>query len=208
MAHGSVLGTDRVLASGAMDEEAAGPLAAIERGMVRLRRAMGRRTLGNLATRQAGVAFDLAHFSVVDAIEEGPPAPDAEVTVGLVAERLAVDPSRASRLVTAAIRAGYARRVASQADGRRIHLELTASGRRLAENGHRTRRERFDLAMAGWSAGDREAFARLLTRFADGLAAATAAQEAGSPARPAAEGDATPAREAGDAGAGWPAPSQ
>jgi DNA-binding MarR family transcriptional regulator len=188
-------------------DEASGPLAAIERGMVRLRRAMGRRTLGNLATRRAGAAVDLANFSVVDAIEEGPPGPDAEVTVGLVAERLGVDPSRASRLVAAAIRAGYVRRVASQADGRRIHLELTASGRRLAESGHRTRRERFDLAMAGWSAADREAFGRLLTRFADGLAAA-AAQEAGSPARPAAVDDATPAADAAAGRTGERSPCQ
>lgn len=187
-----------------MGEEATRPLAAIERGMVRLRRSMGRRALGTLATRQAGVPFDPAHFSVVDAVEEGPPAAGGEVTVGLVAERLAVDPSRASRLVAGAIRAGYARRVASQTDGRRIHLELTAAGRELAEAGHRTRRARFDRAMAGWSEGERREFARLLTRFTDGLARAAAAappaQEAGSP--PARSGGATTSGEAGGDTAG------
>ena len=156
------------------DQDARRPLAAVERGMVRLRRSMSRRTLGALATRGADPPFDLAHFSVVDAVEEGATqsaeAGEAtEVTVGLVGERLAVDPSRASRLVAAAIETGYVERVASQGDGRRIHLRLTPAGRELAAAGHRTRQRHFDRAMAGWSADDRREFARLLTRFADGM---------------------------------------
>ena len=160
------------------DEEARRPLVAVERGMVRLRRSMSRRTLGALATRGVEPAFDPAHFSVVDAVEEdGSQAPAepveggeaGEVTVGLVGERLAVDPSRASRLVAAAIKAGYVERVASQADGRRIALRLTPAGRELAAAGHRTRQHHFERAMAGWSANDRREFARLLTRFAEGM---------------------------------------
>jgi DNA-binding MarR family transcriptional regulator len=165
------------------DDDARRPLVAVERGMVRLRRGMSRRTLGTLATRGVEPPFDLAHFSVVDAVEEGAPPPaeaaegaeggepraGGEVTVGLVGERLAVDPSRASRLVAAAVKAGYVERVASQADGRRIHLRLTAAGLELADAGHRTRQRHFDRAMAGWSADERREFARLLTRFADGM---------------------------------------
>jgi DNA-binding MarR family transcriptional regulator len=168
------------------DDDVRRPLVAVERGMVRLRRGMSRRTLGALATRGVEPPFDLAHFSVVDAVEEGgPPAAEAaagagaaegaeaggegEVTVGLVGERLAVDPSRASRLVAAAVKAGYVERVASQEDGRRIRLRLTAAGRELADAGHRARQRHFDRAMAGWSADERREFARLLTRFADGM---------------------------------------
>src|SRR5689334_1994081 len=73
---------------------------------------------------------DLEHVAVVDAIEEGSELPGHEVTVGDVAERLGIDPSRASRVVTAAIKAGYVRRLASQDDGRRICLELTPDGQR------------------------------------------------------------------------------
>jgi DNA-binding MarR family transcriptional regulator len=76
-----------------------------------------------------------------------------------------VDPSRASRLVQAAIKAGYVRRVASQADGRRVNLELTEAGRALSDELHRFRRRAFAAVMAGWTPEERTTFARLLTRF-------------------------------------------
>lgn len=144
-------------------------LAAIERAMVRIRRSQTRRTLGRLATRDLGQAVDPAQLDVVFAVDEGPDRPGQEVTVGLVAERLGIDPSRASRVVAAAIRAGHVRRVASQADGRRIRLELTEAGREVARAAHRSRRALYDRLMQGWPERDRRELARLLTRFTDAL---------------------------------------
>lgn len=140
-------------------------LNEIERSFVRIRRSQTRRTLGRMAAQAGREPFDLALVGVVDAVEEGGP----EVTVGTVAQRLGSDPSRASRLVAQATRAGYVRRVASQADGRSVGLELTPAGAELAEAVHRFRQARFDEAMRDWPPGDREVFARLLTRFVDGL---------------------------------------
>ena len=144
-------------------------LAAVERAMLRIRRSQSRRTLGRLAAQELGRPVDASHFLVVDAVEEGPERPGQEVTVGVVAERLGIDPSRASRMVAGAVRAGYVARAASQADGRRIRLELTAAGRELAEAAHRFRRAAFRRAMRGWPAAERRAFARLLTKFTEGL---------------------------------------
>src|SRR5687768_7203128 len=93
-------------------------LAAVERAFVRLRRDMTRRNLGARMVRELGGDVDLSHLGVVDAVEEGPGAADGMVTVGMVGERLGIDPSRASRVVTSALQAGYVERVASQADGR------------------------------------------------------------------------------------------
>jgi len=67
---------------------------------------------------------------------------------------------RASRLVSQAIRAGYVRRGASQADGRRIRLELTEAGNEMAKAAHRFRQEFFDYVVRDWSVKDREDFAR------------------------------------------------
>lgn len=145
-------------------------LDAIERAMVRIRRSQTRRTLAVLAAGDAG-GFVPSSASVVDAIEQGPDADGGEVTVGTVAQRLGADPSRASRLVATAVRAGYVARVASQADGRRIRLELTPAGRELAEAGHRFRRSMFERLIRDWPESDREEFARLLTRFVDALSA-------------------------------------
>jgi DNA-binding MarR family transcriptional regulator len=140
-------------------------LTAIERAMVRIRRSQTRRTFGRLAEQAGQGPLDLALVGVVDAVEEG----GAPVTVGMVAERLGIDPSRASRLVAQAVQAGYVARVASQEDGRRVGLELTSAGDELARAVHRFRQARFDHAMREWSPEDREAFARLLTRFTDEL---------------------------------------
>ncbi|HEX6040978.1 MarR family winged helix-turn-helix transcriptional regulator [Longimicrobium sp.] len=140
-------------------------LAAIERAFVRIRRGMSRRNLGARMMRELGGGVDLSHMGVVDAVEEGPDAGGGPVTVGMVGERMGIDPSRASRVVASALEAGYVERVASQADGRRVGLRLTDAGRALAESARAVRRRAFAEAMDGWPDADRRDFARLLSRF-------------------------------------------
>lgn len=142
-------------------------LAAIERAFVRMRRAMSRRNLGARMVRELGGGVELSHLGVVDAVEEGPDADGGAVTVGMVAERLGIDPSRASRVVASAIQAGHVERVASQADGRRVGLRLTDAGRALAQSAHHLRQRAFAEAMEGWSDADKRDFARLLSRFVE-----------------------------------------
>lgn len=145
--------------------EAADPtLVAIERAMLRIRRSVTRRELGK---RMAGILEDddLSQVFAVDAVDEAAEDSGRGVSVGTVAERLGVDPSRASRLVARAVRAGYLARVASQDDGRRILLELTEAGRTLVEAMHAHRRAEFGQAMRDWPEHDRQEFARLLARF-------------------------------------------
>jgi DNA-binding MarR family transcriptional regulator len=95
------------------------------------RRRMNKRELGHRALEVLQVPIDLAQFDVLRAIE-GPSAEfgeaEDETTVGSVADRLAIDPSRASRLVTEMVTAGYARRQVSQADARRTVIGLTPAG--------------------------------------------------------------------------------
>ncbi|MEU6036568.1 MarR family transcriptional regulator [Actinomadura sp. NPDC047616] len=144
------------------------PLAAVERGMVRLRRGMARRRLGKAAIREHNLPVDVQVLHVVDVVDEGPDRPGQEMNVGLVAERLGVDPSRGSRIVAEAVKAGYVRRVASQHDGRRIRLELTDAGRQAVDAARRTRQKHIAQAMRDWTDEERRQFAGLLTRFVDG----------------------------------------
>jgi DNA-binding MarR family transcriptional regulator len=153
--------------SDAMDGDADEALAAVERAFVRMRRAMSRRNLGARMVRELGGGVELSHLGVVDAVEEGPGASGGVVTVGMVGERLGIDPSRASRVVASAIGAGYVERVASQADGRRVGLRLTDTGRALALSTHRYRQQSFAEAMDGWTDVERREFARLLTKFVE-----------------------------------------
>jgi DNA-binding MarR family transcriptional regulator len=113
----------------------------------------------------------MAHSFVVDALDETNGVPGNEPSVGMVAERIGVDPSRASRMVADAIRGGYVRRAASQVDGRRICLELTGAGRKLLKTASSFRRHFFSKVMASWSESDCAEFARLLTKFTEPLPA-------------------------------------
>jgi len=142
-------------------------LARIERAMVRIRRSQTRRTIGRLMERELGIRFNMAHSFVVDALDEAKRDPGNEPSVGMVAEHLGVDPSRASRMVADAIRGGYVRRVASQVDGRRMCLELTVAGRKLLKTIGSFRRKIFSKVMASWSESDCAEFARLLTKFTE-----------------------------------------
>jgi DNA-binding MarR family transcriptional regulator len=137
----------------------------IDRAMVRIRRSQTRRTIGRLMERELGTRFDMAHSFVVDALDEARSSVGEEPSVGTVAEYLGVDPSRASRMVADALRGGYVKRVASQADGRRMHLELTGAGRKLLRTASRFRRHFFSKAMESWPHRDCVEFARLLTKF-------------------------------------------
>ncbi|MBD2893845.1 MarR family transcriptional regulator [Spirillospora sp. NPDC000708] len=143
-------------------------LDAVERNMVKLRRGMSRQRLGRAAIRDHNLPVDVQVLHVVDVVDEGPDEPGQEMSVGLVATRLGVDASRGSRIVAEAVKSGYVRRVASQEDGRRIHLELTPAGRSVVEATRRTRQEHFAKAMRDWSDTERAEFARLLARFVDG----------------------------------------
>lgn len=153
------------------DDDAA--VAAVERAMVAVRRSQSRRALARLASRRGEGAAEPALagpvFDVLDVVEAAERA-GAAVTVSDVAVALNVDQPRASRLVAAAVEAGMVRREADQADGRRTLLVATAAGRAVSERVHGFRRSVFAEAMAGWPAGDRAEFARLLTGFVDALA--------------------------------------
>jgi len=138
--------------------------------MNRIRRSQTRRSLARRAAAAgAEMPADPAVLGVVDAVDEGPTDGADVVSVADVADRLGVDPSRASRLVKAAIEAELVRRVAAQADGRRTGLALTRSGTAAVEAAHHARRRYYAELTDGWSARDRADLARLLTRFTDHL---------------------------------------
>lgn len=141
-------------------------LAKIEQAMVRIRRSQTRRAIGRLMERETGRSLEASHTFVVDALEEAA-ADDQEPTVGAVAERLGVDPSRASRMVASAVKAGFVKRTASQGDGRRILLRLTSKGLECASEARDFRIAFFGRLVESWTDQDCGEFARLLTRFTE-----------------------------------------
>lgn len=143
-------------------------LTAAGAALFRLGRLFGRRALP--PETGEGRPVEVSRILVCEAVATGAGDGAGEVTVGEVAERLAIDPSTASRLVAEAIRAGYVARGASAVDGRRSALSLTALGEALLIDARRYQREVFERITAGWEPTERAAFARSLVRFVAGVA--------------------------------------
>ncbi|MER5997527.1 MarR family winged helix-turn-helix transcriptional regulator [Nonomuraea angiospora] len=123
-----------------------------------------------LEVENAISAKDLSRTLVLNLVLEHTTGQGKEVTVGAIAELLAVDPSVGSRMVSDNIKAGYLIRTASQQDGRRTVLELSPAGVELMERFRRHQREAFEYITAEWNEGDRLEFARLMLKYVDSLA--------------------------------------
>jgi DNA-binding MarR family transcriptional regulator len=119
----------------------------------------------------AGV--EATHFHALSAIMRiqngyGRPAPQ-EVTVGLLAEELNLDPSRASRIAADLVERGLVERAVSQEDGRRSVLQPTAAAGALLEAFLMAKWQRTMKLFASWSEADIVAFATLFGRYSEGM---------------------------------------
>jgi len=108
---------------------------------------------------------DLTRARVLDLVAHG-----GEVTVGSVAQHLAVDPSVASRMVSDCISAGYLVRAAAQQDGRRTVLQLSPAGAGMLDQFRRKQREAYEYITASWTEDERLELARLLLKYVEALA--------------------------------------
>ena len=153
-----------------LSESAAEAVASIDAVMHKVRRSIQRRDFGRQVMAQIDPALDVGHLDAISAIAHKPvwgDQPEEEVTVGLVAERLGIDPSRASRITADVVERGYARRVASQQDARRICLELTDKGVNFVEAVRRNKVQIFARALAQWNEHELMVFAALFERFSN-----------------------------------------
>jgi DNA-binding MarR family transcriptional regulator len=144
----------------AAKQEAARLLDAVGPAFSRLRRGV------LLDVRNPVSPKDLTRTLVLNIVQD---SPDNEITVGDVAERLGIDPSVASRMVSDCIGAGYLARAASQRDGRRTVLQLSAEGAATLERFRRHQRAAFEYITRDWPAPERLEFARLLLKYVDAI---------------------------------------
>jgi DNA-binding MarR family transcriptional regulator len=149
--------------------EAAEAIVRIDSTMTKIRRSMTRRELVIEILKELDPELDLAALDVMGAVMHWHPDNEAdatrEVTVGTVAERLGIDPSRASRIVADVVERGYIRRAASQADSRRIVLEPTDKGVAFGNEWRRRKSEVLIASLREWTEDELTTFARLVDRF-------------------------------------------
>lgn len=122
---------------------------------------------------EAGVTLEPLQFHALGAIARlasgfGPAGP-ADVTVGLLAEEMQVDASRASRIAADLVDKGLIARAVSQEDGRRAVLVPTEAGYALLQAFLRAKWRRWSLMFRDWSAEDLQALARLFRRYNEGM---------------------------------------
>lgn len=154
-----------------LSDRAADSLLSIDAVAQIMRRSIAKRELGRSAVAALGIDLDMASLDVIWAIEgralEFGAPPDEPPTVGMIAERLEIDPSRASRLVADLVERGFAYRVASQADARRTCVALTDAGRAVTAGVRRYKWQKMAKSFAGWSEDDLARFAELFSRFVE-----------------------------------------
>jgi DNA-binding MarR family transcriptional regulator len=154
-------------------EEAAIALLALDSGMFHHVRRVMKGDVPQSLLDELGTDLETTQFHALSALTRirngyGRPAPE-EPTVGLLAEELAVDPSRASRIASDLVERGYLARAVSQADGRRSVLELTPKAGELFEAFHKAKWQRMMRMYQGWSTADIVAFARLFAKYVQGM---------------------------------------
>jgi DNA-binding MarR family transcriptional regulator len=128
--------------------------------------------LGKLI-EELGLELDLSHFYALTAIlrlQNGLGREPAQVTVGLLAEEMDIDPSRASRIASDLIGRGYVRREAAQEDGRKSILVLTDAAWKVLGQVSDQKWSKMGAIFEGWSEDEITTFSRLFLRYIDGIA--------------------------------------
>ena len=175
------------MARAGIDPEVTRAALAFDAVLQRWRRRVRTRELGHRALSELGLPLDLAQLDVMIAIHapanEFGDDPEGETMVSTVAQRLNIDPSRASRIVSDLIARGFAERAASQADARRTIVALTASGLAIVEA---VRRYKFLLLggfLSDWTREEIDTLLPLLDRFSHWSETGAAQTEAALDAR-------------------------
>ncbi|QYO78107.1 MarR family winged helix-turn-helix transcriptional regulator [Devosia salina] len=157
-----------MLREAGIDPATAEAVLDIDGLMQKWRRRAMRRELGHRALVDLKVGIDLAQFDVLAAIEG--PSLDAgesqgETMIATVAERLNIDPSRASRLVSEMVEQGFAQRAVSQADARRTVIVLTERARAVVGAVQAYKFLIMGDFLSEWDPAELAAFVPLLKRF-------------------------------------------
>ncbi len=123
--------------------------------------------------QELGNGLDVTLFHALSAMVRiqngyGRDAPQ-EATVGLLAEEMNIDPSRASRIAADLVDRGYLVRAVSQDDGRRSVLEATDQARELIQGFFQAKWQRTMKLFASWSEEDIATFSALFHRYCEGM---------------------------------------
>lgn len=116
---------------------------------------------------QLNAEIELSQFYALTAIariESGLVRDPKPATVGLLAEEMSLDPSRASRIASCLIADGYIRREVAQDDGRKSILVLTPKAQELLRQFRDLKWENLIKVFDGWQQDEIITFSKLFSR--------------------------------------------
>ena len=162
------------LAAAGHGPEAVAALLALDAEMFGWHRRVVKGELPGRLIAELGLELELSQFSALTAVNRivqgiGRDRP-ALATVGLLAEEMSIDPSRASRIASGLIAAGWLRRAAAQDDGRKAVLEFTDMARDVFARFREAKWAKMLSVFEGWSEDDIRDFARLFARYSEAVA--------------------------------------
>lgn len=166
--------SDALTASG-FSADAARALMSLDADHFHFVRRVMKGDIPNSLMAELGTGLDVTVFHTLSAIMRiqrgyGRAAPQ-EVTVGLLAEEMNLDPSRASRISADLVERGFVLRAVSQEDGRRSVLITTAAAHDLMQAFLKAKWARTMKLFATWTEADIVSFADLFGRYSDGMRA-------------------------------------
>lgn len=155
-----------ILRQAGIPDHAVEALLKVDAILHQWRREVSKRELGTAALRELGLNLELSQLDVLMAIASNSgDLSRNETLVGTIAERLWIDPSRASRLVSEVVEKGYVSRAASQTDSRRTVLELTEAGQIVADTVRMYKYLKLGSFFANWSMAELNTFVPQLAKF-------------------------------------------
>lgn len=162
-----------ILADVGIAPDAIEALMALDSALYFWHRFAAKGEMAKMLIAEIGLDLDLSQFHALTAVSRiqhgvGREAPE-QATVGLVAEEMAIDPSRASRITSGLIEAGYLRREAAQDDGRKAVLVFTDQSREMFRRFKALKWKKIVQVFEHWNDDDIQCFARLFSRYGDDI---------------------------------------
>jgi DNA-binding MarR family transcriptional regulator len=161
------------LEAAGFSEDAAIALLSLDADQFQYMRRVMKGDVPQSLMQELGAGLEATQFHALTAILRiqtgyGRPAPQ-EATVGLLAEEMNLDPSRASRIAADLVERRLVARTVSQEDGRRSVLQATEAAGVLIEAFLGAKWQRTMKLFACWPEADIVAFAELFGRYLDGM---------------------------------------
>lgn len=150
-------------------QDVAEAMVAFDAASFVLKHALMKGDLPKQVIASLGLDLELQHFHCLTAIwriQSGLGRRSAaQATIGLLAEELNIDPSRASRVTTDLVTKGYLRREAAQDDGRKSVMVFTPSAHSVFAKFKDIKWSKYIDVFSQWEHDDILTFSRLFNRY-------------------------------------------